>query len=158
MGYAVLRAIHLLGVVAWVGGMLFAVACLRPAAAVLEPPQRVALMRAALGRFLDLALVAALLVLVTGGWMLASATRSARDFGLGFAMPIDWMVMATLGVAMAGIYVAIRLGPWARLQRAAEQGAWPEAAAALGRIRTLVVVNLVLAAVIIVVTRLGTIT
>jgi uncharacterized membrane protein len=158
VGYAVLRAIHLLGVVAWVGGMLFAVACLRPAAAVLEPPQRVALMRAALGRFLDLALVAALLVLVTGGWMLASATRSARDFGLGFAMPIDWMVMATLGVAMAGVYLAIRLGPWAALQRAAEQGAWPAAAAALARIRTLVVVNLVLAAVIIVVTRLGTIT
>ena len=155
MGYAVLRAIHLLSVVAWMGGMLFAVACLRPAAAVLEPPQRIALMRAALGRFLDLALVAALLVLATGAWMLASATRGPRDFGLAFAMPIDWMVMATLGVAMAGIYVAIRLGPWARLQRAAEQGAWPEAAAALGRIRTLVIVNLVLGTVIIVATRLG---
>jgi uncharacterized membrane protein len=65
VGYALLKSIHLLGIIVWVGGMFFALACLRPAASALEPPLRVALMRDALGRFLNIVLVAAALVLVT---------------------------------------------------------------------------------------------
>src|ERR1035437_433244 len=64
VGYAVLKSIHLFGVVVWGGGMFFALACLRPAAAALEPVTRVGLMRDALGRFLNIVVVAAGLVLV----------------------------------------------------------------------------------------------
>ena len=47
MLYASLKAIHLLSIVAWIGGMFFMHTCLRPAAAeVLEPPARVRLMHA----------------------------------------------------------------------------------------------------------------
>jgi len=157
VGYAILRSIHLLGVIAWVGGMFFAVACLRPAAGELEPPQRVALMRRALGRFLDIAGVAVLLVLASGAWMMGTATRTSVKAGIGFTMPIDWLVMAVLGVAMAVVYGYIRLGPWRRLVQAADARAWPDAASALARIRTLVVLNVVLAVVIVIVTRLGAI-
>jgi uncharacterized membrane protein len=156
VGEAILRSIHLLGVVAWVGGMFFAVACLRPAAAaVLEPPQRVALMRAALGRFLDVAGVAAVLVLASGAWLFTKATRTSVKAGIGFALPIDWLVMAVLGVVMVAVYGYIRLALWHRLAHAAADGAWPAAGALLGRIRTLVALNVVLGVVIIVVTRLG---
>ena len=72
VGYAILRSIHLLGVIAWIGGMFFMIACLRPAAGVLDPPQRVVLMRAALRRFLDVAGLAALLVLASGAWMIGT--------------------------------------------------------------------------------------
>ena len=157
MGYAILRSIHLLGVVVWVGGMFFAHYCLRPAAAVLEPPQRATLMRDALKRFLDIVLGAALLVLVTGIWMMATTTRASAKAGLGFAMPIDWHVMATLGVVMVAIYAYIRWGLFKGLDRAVAARDWPAAGTALVRIRRLVVVNLVLALVIIVVTRLGAI-
>src|SRR5829696_4137005 len=75
LGYAVLKSIHLLGVIVCVGGMFFAVACLRPAAAALEPPARVALMRNALGRFLNIVAVASVLVLISGVWMIATASR-----------------------------------------------------------------------------------
>jgi len=89
VGYAILRSIHLLGVIAWVGGMFFMVACLRPAAGALDPPQRVSLMRAAIGRFLDVAGVAALLVLATGAWMIATTTRTTVRAGIGVTLPID---------------------------------------------------------------------
>jgi uncharacterized membrane protein len=155
VGYAILRSIHLLAVVVWVGGMFFAHYCLRPAAAALEPPVRVTLMRDALRRFLDIVFVAALLVLLSGGWMITTTTRASTRAGLGFAMPIDWHVMVTLGVVMIAIYGYIRFAVFKALDRAVTAREWPAAAAALTRIRRLVVVNLVLAVVIIVVTRLG---
>jgi len=44
--------LHFAAVVVWIGGMVFAHFCLRPAAlATLQPPQRLPLMAAALGRF-----------------------------------------------------------------------------------------------------------
>ena len=76
MGYAILKSIHLLGIVVWVGGMFFALYCLRPAAAALEPPLRIGLMRDALGRFLDIVAVAVVLVLVTGAWMIATVVMA----------------------------------------------------------------------------------
>lgn len=155
MGYAILRSIHLLGVIAWVGGMFFMIACLRPAAGTLEPPQRVALMRGAIGRFLGVAGVAALLVLLSGAWMMSSATRTSMKAGIGATFSIDWLVMASLGVVMIAVYGYIRLVPWRRVQRAADAQAWADAAAALAQIRTLVVFNVVLGVVIVVVTRLG---
>ena len=155
VGYALLKSIHLLGVIVWVGGMFFAVACLRPAAAALDPPARVALMRDALGRFLNIVAVASVLVLVTGVWMIATASRVSVNAGIGFNMPIDWHVMVTLGVVMIAVFGYIRFALFAEVRRAATAREWPAAGAALNRIRLLVLVNLVLAAIIVVVTRLG---
>ena len=155
VGYAVLKSIHLLGVIVWVGGMFFAVACLRPAAAALDPPARVALMRDALGRFLNIVAVAAVLVLVSGVWMIATASRVSVKAGIGFNMPIDWHVMVTLGVVMIAVFGYIRFALFTEVRRAAAAREWPAAGAALGRIRLLVVANLVLAAIIVVATRLG---
>ena len=155
MLYASLKAIHLLAVIAWVGGMFFALACLRPAAAALEPPLRVALMRDALGRFLNIVLVASGLVLVSGVWMIATASRVSVKAGIGFNMPLDWHVMVTLGVVMIAIFGYIRFAVFNEVRRAAAAREWPAAGAALGRIRLLVLVNVVLAVIIVVVTRLG---
>lgn len=155
VGYAVLKSIHLLGVIVWVGGMFFALACLRPAAAALEPALRIGLMRDALGRFLNIVIVAAGLVLISGVWMIATASRVSVNAGIGFNIPVDWHVMVTLGVVMIAIFVYIRFAVFKQLERAAEAREWPAAGAALGRIRLLVLVNLALAVVIVVVTRLG---
>jgi uncharacterized membrane protein len=155
VGYAILRSIHLLAVIAWVGGMFFVIACLRPAVAVLEPPQRIALMRATLARFIDIAGVAALLVLASGAWMIATTTRTTVKAGIGVALPIDSLAMVVLGLFMIVVYGYIRLVPWKRLQHAADARAWPDAAAALARIRALVILNVVLGLAIVVVTRLG---
>ena len=42
--YALLKTLHVLATVLWVGGMMFAHFFLRPAVAQLEPPQRLRLM------------------------------------------------------------------------------------------------------------------
>ena len=155
MGYALLKSIHLLSIVVWVGGMFFALYCLRPAAAALEPALRVGLMRDALGRFLNIAAVAVALVLISGIWLIATASRVSVNAGIGFNMPLDWHVMVTLGVIMAAVFGYIRFAVFRQVERAAAAKDWPAAGAALNTIRKLVSVNLVLALIIIVVTRLG---
>lgn len=67
MLYATLKTLHLLSVIVWVGGMVFAHFFLRPALGVLEVPQRLRLMQAVLGRFFSAVLLAAGLALATGG-------------------------------------------------------------------------------------------
>ena len=68
MVYALLKALHVLAVVLWVGGMAFAHFFLRPALATLEPPQRLRLMHAVLGRFFAAVLWAVGLLLASGLW------------------------------------------------------------------------------------------
>ena len=60
-----LLLLHLLAAMAWMGGMFFAYFCLRPSAAeVLEPPKRLPLWLATLGRFLRYMSIAVLLILL----------------------------------------------------------------------------------------------
>ncbi|MFO1293950.1 MAG: CopD family protein [Rubrivivax sp.] len=139
MLYALLKTLHLLGVLLWVGGMLFAHFFLRPALAVLAPPQRLALMREVLRRFFAAVAVAVLVVLASGLAMLQLALRAP-----GFAWPADWLAMTALGLVMMVIFAGIRLGPYRRLVAALQAGEQPAAAAALARIRVWVGVNLAL--------------
>ena len=155
MLYAVLKAIHLLSLMVWVGGMFFTLYCLRPALAALDGPVRVRLMLEVLRRFFKVVTVAAAAVLISGAWMLASLARTGSSSGVGFNMPLDLHVMLVLGLLMILIFGRIRFSLFKRLQRAADAQDWPQGAAALGSIRSWVMVNLVLGVVIVVVTRLG---
>ena len=76
MLYAVLKTIHLLSIVLWLGGMFFALVCLRPALGMLDPPLRLRLMHEVLRRFFDAVLIAAGLALATGVWMIAGDARA----------------------------------------------------------------------------------
>jgi len=155
MLYAVLKSVHLLALVVWIGGMFFTLFCLRPALAVLEGPLRLRLMNEVLRRFFGVVVVAAVLVLLSGLWLLLSAARSVSASGIGFNMPLDWHVMLVGGVVMIAIFAYIRLSLFKRLQRAVQAQDAPAGAVALGHIRTWVMVNLVLGVLIVVVMRLG---
>lgn len=155
MFYALLKTVHLLSIVVWIGGMFFTVYCLRPAVALLDGPVRVRLMLATLARFFHAVLIAAGLMLLTGGLMINSAAAAAAQTGGRFNMPLDWMLMTVLGVLMVAIFGHIRLVLFKRLERAVAAQQWPVGALTLASIRSWVVVNLMLGVVIIVVTRLG---
>jgi uncharacterized membrane protein len=155
MTYAILKAVHLLSLVAWVGGMFFTLFCLRPALAVLDAPARPRLMHAALRRFFVVVHVAIVLLLVSGVWMLWSAVRTTTAPGLAFNMPLDWRAMITLGLAMIGIFGHIRFVLFKRLERALREADAPAVGASLGAIRAWVGVNLVLGVVIVIVMRVG---
>ncbi|MDO8443719.1 MAG: CopD family protein [Candidatus Azambacteria bacterium] len=155
MFYAVLKTIHLLSVIVWIGGMVFAQFFLRPAVATLAPPERVRLMHAVMGRFLNAVLVAAGLILGSGIWMIGRIARQTAQSGLKFNMPLEWMAMAVLGLVMMVILGHIRFALYKRLTRAVADAVWPAAGAALASIRTWVMVNLGIGVVIVAVTVLG---
>ena len=154
MLFAILKLLHILSIVVWIGGMVFAHFFLRPAALQLPPPQRVPLMHGALQRFFAAVLVAVVVVLVTGGWMIGRAAKETVQAGLSFNMPLDWTLMATLGIVMMAIFGHIRFALFKRLDKAVAAQDWPAGGAALASIRTWVSVNLALGLGIIVVTLL----
>ena len=129
--------LHVASVVVWVGGMFFAYVCLRPvAAAQLQPPQRLALWRGVFDRFLNWVWVAVALILTSGlAMMLQAGFKSA---------PLNWHIMFVLGLLMMLIFALVYFVPYRMLGRACDAQNWPAGAAALGQIRKLVGLNLLL--------------
>lgn len=154
MIYATLKLLHILAIVVWIGGMVFTQLFLRPATLTLEPPLRIRLMHDVLQRFFAAVLASIAIVLVTGLWMIARLAKESVQAGLGFNMPLDWTIMATLGIVMMGIFGHIRFALFKRLSKAVAAGDWPAGGAALASIRTWVGVNLMIGVVIIVLTLL----
>jgi uncharacterized membrane protein len=155
MLYASLKAIHLLAVVVWVGGMAFTLYCLHPAARLLEPGQRVPLMHAVLRRFLAVVATAAAVIFVSGATMIGLAWSAAARAGIAFNMPLDWYAMVALFFAMLAVFVHIRLVLFPRLAAAVAAARWPDGAAALKAIRWEVTFNLVIGVFIVCIVRLG---
>jgi uncharacterized membrane protein len=152
MIYAVLKTLHVLSTVVWIGGMVFSHFFLRPALGLLEPPQRLRLMHDVLGRFFQAVLVASLLTLVSGVWMLGRVAKQVVQSGGSFEMPLAWTVMAVLGSLMVAIFMHIRFALYKRLGRAVTASDWPAGAAALAQIRRWVAINLGLGVVVLIVT------
>ena len=144
MLYAVLKLLHVLAIVFWVGGMAFAHVCLRPSVTVLPPPERLRLLHAVMQRFFRGVLVAALLALVTGLWMIGRVAKESVQAGVNFAMPLDWTLMGALGILMIAIFGHIRFALFKRLTRAVGASDWPAGAAAMAKIRLWVNVNMAL--------------
>jgi len=153
--YATMKALHLLAVIVWIGGMDFVLLCLRPAARVLEPPARIALMHAAMRRFLAVVAAAIAVILVCGVAMVAIAWSAAARAGLRFNMPLDWYVMFVVFFAMVAVFVHIRSVLFRRLDAALREQRWADGASALGAIRWEVSANLVLGVFVTVLVRLG---
>jgi uncharacterized membrane protein len=154
MIYATLKLAHLLALIVWIGGMVFAHFFLRPAALALEPPLRLRLMHDALGRFFKAVLISAVIVLASGLWMIGRVAKESVQAGLGFNMPLSWTIMAVLGVVMIGIFGHIRFALYKRLTQAVTASNWTAGGAALASIRTWVGINLAIGVVIIAVTQL----
>jgi hypothetical protein len=142
MIYAILKTLHVLSIVVWVGGMVFAHFFLRPAVAQLEPPARLRLMNEVLGRFFKAVLVASLLALASGVWMLGRVAKQAVQSGGNFEMPLAWTIMAVLGAAMVAIFMHIRFALYKRLNAAVGASDWSAGGAALAQIRRWVSFNL----------------
>lgn len=155
MLYATLKTLHLLAIIVWIGGMVFAHFFLRPVLGNFEPAVRVRLMHAVLGRFFRAVLVAIVVALVSGLWMIGNVAKQVVQAGSPFSMPLEWTVMATLGIVMMLIFGHIRFVLYPRLSRAAQAADWSAGAAALGQIRSWVLLNLGLGVLIVLVTLLG---
>jgi uncharacterized membrane protein len=87
--------------------------------------------------------------------MIGRMARQSVQAGAHFNLPLEWLVMALLGLLMLVIFLVIRFAMFPRLTRALALADWPAGGAALARIRQWVVVNLLLGVVIVVVTLAG---
>ena len=141
--------LHFAGAAVWVGGMTFAQFALRPAAAAtLEPPARLPLMAAALGHFFSL-LIVVIVAVVASGLVLVAALGGFGHVGR------EVHAMTGLGLVMVGIFAYVRVVPFPKLRAAVAARKWPEAAAALGRVRLALATNLALGMLTIAVATLG---
>ena len=148
-GLGVIKALHLLGVAIWVGGMFFALMVLRPSLAVLEPPQRLALHGQVFRRFFLIIWHAMPAVIFTGYGLVF------LGFGGFKGMPWTVHVMHLTGLVMAVVFAVIFFGPWASLRAALAAGDRAAAVGSVERIRTLITVNLGLGLATIIVAALG---
>lgn len=151
MLYALLNALHVLAIVVWVGGMVFAHFFLRPAVAALPPPQRLPLMQAVLGRFFAAVLVASAVTLASGLWMIGRVAKQVVQGGGSFSMPPSWTLMTALGVLMILIFGHIRFVLYKRLSAAVAASDWARGAEQLAALRRWVGANLAIGVVVILV-------
>lgn len=154
MIYSVLKTVHVLSVILWIGGMVFAHFFLRPAVAPLEAPLRLRLMHDVLGRFFRAVLVASLLTLASGIWMLGRVAKQVVQSGGSFHMPVYWIVMTVLGVLMVAIFMHLRFALYKRLSLAVQASDWPAGGQAMAQIRQWVGINLSIGTLILLVTLL----
>lgn len=142
------RWLHLLGATVWVGGMFFAYMALRPAAVeVLEPPLRLPLWHQTLRRFFLWVWVAVALILGSGLHMIMA-------LGGSDAHAYAWIMLA-IGIGMMLIFAHVYFAPYRRLGRAVAATDWKAGGAALGQIRKLVGLNLILGLITITVATVG---
>ncbi|MGD2118009.1 MAG: CopD family protein [Chromatiales bacterium] len=135
MGIALL--LHIVAVIVWVGGMVFAWAYLRPvAAAQLEPPVRLTLWVGVFDKFFPYVWASIVLILASGLWIIFAVMGG---FG-GAAMHVH--LMLTLGVIMMLIFFHVFFAPYKRLKRAVDAQDWPAGGKALAQIRKLVGINM----------------
>jgi uncharacterized membrane protein len=146
---AIAFALHMLGAVVWVGGMFAIYVCLRPALGMLEPPQRLRLMRVTFQKFFPWVWVAILLLLASGYWMVF------KVFG-GFARAgLHVHLMQGIGWLMIALFVWLFHVPWLAFKRAVDAEDWTSAGASLDRIRQIISINLPLGLIVVVIAASG---
>jgi uncharacterized membrane protein len=140
--YWLLKAVHVLCAVSWVGGMFFAYVVFRPSLSVLEAPQRLALHGQVFRRYFKIVWHVMPLSILTGFAMIFVV------FGGMAGVRWNIHVMMLLGLVMACVFVAIVVGPY-RTFRAAP------GPAPLDTIRKLIGINLVIGLLIVAIAVVG---
>lgn len=141
----IVKLIHLVAGILWMGGMAFMLLALRPAVmAQMEPQPRARLMGEVWRRFFAIVLLAIVALFATGTNLYTAAFRAAREAtGVG-SVPLGWNLMLGIGVLMMLIFGHIYFAGFKKFQRAVAAGEWPMAGKAAAQIKKLVVTNFVL--------------
>ncbi|WP_428623622.1 CopD family protein [Sedimenticola sp.] len=135
--FSIIITLHLLGVIVWVGGMFFAHMALRPAAIeVLEPPQRLPLMKRTLDRFFPWVWVSIGLILASGYGILIGI--------LGANAGIHVHIMHSIALIMVALFCYIYFLPYRQMGQALQAGDLPQAGVQLMAIRRIIGINLIL--------------
>ncbi len=142
--------LHLIAAIIWIGGMFLAYLAVRPALADLEPLPRARIWAGIFRRFFPWVWAAILTLLATGFYMISAM------FG-GFAqLPPFVQAMMGLGIFMMLLFGYLFFLPYGELKRAVAANDEALAKQSMGRIRTVVAINLVLGLIVVLVAMMGT--
>lgn len=109
--WSLVLALHILCIVVWIGGAVYATTILRPSLSLLDNTQRNSVHLQTLGRFFKMLTHVIPTALITG-WLLILHEG-------GFAhVPWTTNAMQGLGVIMALLFVRILTGPYQKARRA----------------------------------------
>ena len=133
--FLLMKGLHVLAAVVWVGGMFFAYLVLRPSLGVLEPNQRMLVHTQVFRRFFRVVWHAMPLSIVTGFAMIFVPFG-----GMAYVSP-RVNIMMGLGLLMSAIFAFIYFGPYKRFQRTTDKAAM---VASLDTVRKLIGVNLLI--------------
>lgn len=135
---AIAIALHLAAAAIWVGGMFFAYIVLRPSSDMLDPPQKLGLWAGVFKRFFPWVWMSVIILIVTGYWLIFSWFK-------GFGSTPGYVhLMHIMGWIMALIFVYLYYKIYPAFKQAVQSENWPEAGASMGRIRQLILINLIL--------------
>lgn len=127
---------HLFGVIVWVGGMFFAHMALRPAAAgLLQPPQRLPLLKGVLDRFFLWVWLSIAAILASGYWIFLGLWSGHAGLHVH--------LMQGTGLLMVSIFLFIYFRPYRRMGDALAADDLPAAAVGMALIRKLIGINLI---------------
>ncbi|MEE4884328.1 CopD family protein [Pseudomonas alliivorans] len=144
--FSTVYTLHLLAALVWVGGMFFAWMILRPAViAALEGPSRLKVWVQVFPRFFVWVWAAVIVLPVTGIGMIQLNFTSFET------APRYVQIMMGLYVVMVALFLRIHSLQLPQLQRAVEAEQWSEGVVALGRIRRLVGINLLIGLAVVVI-------
>lgn len=141
----IVKLIHLVAAILWMGGMAFMLVALRPAAiALLAPPQRLELMGAVWKRFFTVVIVSIVALFATGTNLYTTTFRAIKAASGQGSVPLGWNLMLVLGLVMMLVFGHIYFAGYAKFKRAAAVQDWPLAGKAAAQIHVLMVTNFVL--------------
>ena len=142
--FAIVYSLHVLSALVWVGGMFFAWMVLRPAAMkALEGPARLKLWVEVFSGFFRWVWVAVVVLPISGVGMIHLQYAGFE------AAPRYVQVMMGIYVVMTALFIRIQALKFPELRTAVAAEDWPAGAAALGQIRRLVGINLIVGLVVV---------
>jgi uncharacterized membrane protein len=130
-------ALHQLATVIWVGGMFFAHFALRQSAQRrLEPPQRLQLLLAVFDRFFVWVWLSVVALWGSGFWIFLGV----------YSGRMGWHVHSMMAVAlvMTALFAYLFFVPYRALGQRVKASDWAAAGAAVGTIRRIILINLML--------------
>lgn len=137
--YTLALSVHALATLVWVGGMIFAHFVLRPASMDMALPLRLALWRRVLPRFFTLVWGSIAALLISGYGVLFLGYRGGFTGG---GIHID--IMQITGLIMIANFIYLYFGPFQAFKARVDTEEHAKAAATMGRIRQIVVINMIL--------------
>ena len=135
---SILLTVHVLATVIWVGGMFFSYVILRPASAVLDGPDRLALWRDVLSRFFNWVWAVVIAIIVSGYGLVYGYFGGMGNVG------VHVHLMSVTAWLMIAVFLVAYFLPFRRFKAALYDGDRPGAARHMIAIRRLILTNLIL--------------